>query len=141
MLLKLPSHSQSLIDERQDKPQGSAGSEESIDGESEEKGDDQHASIHQINLKTVDEWRKKGKKISIEKDRSWVEVDSGNVDHRNHLNTIKTRPSILCVTHQISRKKRNYSVGYTVPYEMMNYKWYLMVLGQYMTILAGTWSV
>ena len=35
-----------------------------------------------------------------------------------------TRPSILCVTHQ-----------------MMNYKWYLMVLGQYMTILAGTWSV
>ena len=24
---------------------------------------------------------------------------------------------------------------------MMNYKWYLMVLGQYMTILAGTWSV
>ena len=36
----------------------------------------------------------------------------------------KTRPSILCVTHQ-----------------MMNYKRYLMVLGQYMTILAGTWSV
>ena len=36
----------------------------------------------------------------------------------------ETRPSILCVTHQ-----------------MMNYKWYLMVLGQYMTILAGTWSV
>ena len=31
-----------------------------------------------------------------------------------------TRPSILCVTHQ-----------------MVNYKWYLMVLGQYMTILAG----
>ena len=24
---------------------------------------------------------------------------------------------------------------------MMNYKWYLMVLGQYMTILTGTWSV
>ena len=24
---------------------------------------------------------------------------------------------------------------------MMNYKWYLMVLDQYMTILAGTWSV
>ena len=38
-------------------------------------------------------------------------------------------------------KKRNYSVDWTVPYEMMNYKWYLMVLGQYMTILAGTWSV
>ena len=24
---------------------------------------------------------------------------------------LKTRPSILCVTHQMSRKKRNYSVG------------------------------
>ena len=56
MLLKTPHHSQSLIDERQDKPEGSASSEESIDGESEEKGDDQHASIHQINLKTVDQW-------------------------------------------------------------------------------------
>ena len=39
-------------------------------------------------------------------------------------NLKETRPSILCVTHQ-----------------MMNYKWYLMVLSQYMTILAGTWSV
>ena len=37
---------------------------------------------------------------------------------------LKTRPSILCVTHQ-----------------MVNFKWYLMVLGQSMTILAGTWSV
>ena len=82
-----------------------------------------------------------GKKISIEKDRSWVEVDSGNVDHRNHLNTIKTRPIILCVTYQMRRKKRNYSVGQTVSYEMMNYKWYLMVLGQYMMILAGILSV
>ena len=54
---------------------------------------------------------------------------------------LKTRPSMLCLTHQISRKKRNCSVGWTLPYEMMNYKWYLMVLGQYMTILAGTWSV
>ena len=50
-------------------------------------------------------------------------------------NTWGTRPSILCVTHQMSSKKRNYSVGWTVHYEMMNYKWYLMVLGQYMTIL------
>ena len=47
----------------------------------------------------------------------------------------------MCVTHQMSRKKRHYSVGSTVPYERKNYKWYLMVLGQYMTILAGTWSV
>ena len=28
-----------------------------------------------------------------------------------------------------------------MPYEMMNYKWCLMVLGQYITILAGIWSV
>ena len=49
--------------------------------------------------------------------------------------TVSTRPSILCVTHQMSCKKRNYSVGWTVSFEMMNYKWYLMVLGQYMTIL------
>ena len=54
---------------------------------------------------------------------------------------ITTRLSILCMTHQMSRKKRNHSVGWTVPYEKMNYKWYLMVLSQYMTILAGTWSV
>ena len=33
----------------------------------------------------------------------------------------KTRPSILCVTHQMSCKMRNYSVGWTVPYRMMNY--------------------
>ena len=26
----------------------------------------------------------------------------------------------LCMTHQMSHKKRNYSVGWTVPYEMMN---------------------
>ena len=32
-----------------------------------------------------------------------------------------TRPSILCVTHQINHKRRNYSA---VPYEMMNHKWY-----------------
>ena len=55
-------------------------------------------------------------------------------------NSTKTISSILCVTHQMSRKKRNYSVDCTVPYEKMNYKWYLMVLGQYMTILAGTWQ-
>ena len=61
MLLKIPNHRQSLIDERQDKPEGSASSEESIDGESEEKGDDQHASIHQINLKNVDEWEQVSK--------------------------------------------------------------------------------
>ena len=32
----------------------------------------------------------------------------------------KARPSILCVTHQISRKKRNYPDGSTVLYKMMN---------------------
>ena len=38
--------------------------------------------------------------------------------------TEETRPNILCVTHQMNRKKRDYSVDWTVPYEMMNYKWY-----------------
>ena len=28
-----------------------------------------------------------------------------------------------------------------MPYDMLNFKWCLMVLGQYMTILAGIWSV
>ena len=27
----------------------------------------------------------------------------------------------------MNHKKRNYSVGRTVPFEMINYKWYLMV--------------
>ena len=61
--------------------------------------------------------------------------------HLEEKKELKTRPSILCVTHQMSRKKRNDSVGWTVPYEMMNYKRYLMVLGQYLAGLAGTLSV
>ena len=48
----------------------------------------------------------------------------------------ETRPSILCVTHQMNHKERNYSA---VLYEMMNYKWYQQVLGQCKAILAGTW--
>ena len=48
-----------------------------------------------------------------------------------------TKPSIPYVIYQMSSKKRNYSVGSTVPYGMMNYRWYQ--LGQYMAILAGTW--
>ena len=36
----------------------------------------------------------------------------------------------------MNHKRRNYSV---VPYEMMNYKWYQQVLGQYKAILSGTW--
>ena len=92
------------------------------------------------------------------KDRSYMKADyfgasfSGFFTHTCHYFSVSlqtlhfvapiyTRPSILCVTHQMSRKKRNYSVGWKVPYEMMNYKWYLMVLDQCMTILAGTWSV
>ena len=55
----------------------------------------------------------------------WLQINSLAVIAKIFRKKIrKTRPSILCVTHQ-----------------MMNYKWYLMVLGQYMTILAGTWSV
>ena len=47
-----------------------------------------------------------------------------------------TRPSILCVTHQMNHKTGNYSA---LPYEMINYKWYQQVLGQYKVILSGTW--
>ena len=47
---------------------------------------------------------------------------------------IETRPSILCVTHQMNHENRNYSA---VPYEVMNYKWYLVVLGQYKLVLLG----
>merc|ERR1711994_998648 len=37
----------------------------------------------------------------------------------------------------MSRKKRDCSVDLTVPYEMMNYKWYLMVFGQFKLVLLG----
>ena len=38
------------------------------------------------------------------------------------VKTMKTRPSILWLTHQMSRKNGNYLVGSTLRYEMMNYK-------------------
>ena len=52
----------------------------------------------------------------------------------NFALSAKTRPSILWVTHQMSRKKRNYSA---VPYKMMNYTsrywvsrgWHYLVIG------------
>ena len=71
--------------------------------------------------------------------------------------TISTRPGILCLTHQMSCKRRNYPVGWTVRHKMMNSKqryqllfggtelveggtgWYLWELGQYVAVLAGTW--
>ena len=40
-----------------------------------------------------------------------------------------TRPSILCVTHQMSRKKRNHSVGSTVSSQMINCKYKLALDG------------
>ena len=59
----------------------------------------------------------------------------------------KTRPSILCVTPQMSRKKRNYSVGWTVPlrwwiisgnrWYWVSIRWYWLVLGQYKLVLIG----
>ena len=69
---------------------------------------------------------------------------------------MQTRPSILCVTHQMSRKKRKDPVGSTVRCALFNYKvdrlvldgtgsvygdtgWYLMVLGHYKLVLLGTW--
>ena len=64
------------------------------------------------------------------------------------------RESILCVTHQMSRKRRNYSVGWTVPHEIMNYEvapdgtgsvyddtgWYLISLSWHILVLGGTGS-
>ena len=48
----------------------------------------------------------------------------------------QTRPSILCVTHQMSRKEKLFIW-------LMNHKLYqlvlLMALDQYMAILSGTW--
>ena len=45
------------------------------------------------------------------------------------MNITIIRPSILFVTHQMSRKKRKDPVGQTVRYAMMNYK----------VVLAGTY--
>ena len=39
----------------------------------------------------------------------------------------KTKPSILCMTHQMIRKKRKYPFGSTVRYEMRSYK--VMLVG------------
>ena len=67
------------------------------------------------------------------------------------VNLMSTTPSILCVTHQISRKNRNDLIDSIQRYKMMNYKvisfgtswnWYgkyLVVLGQYGAALVGTW--
>ena len=46
------------------------------------------------------------------------------------------KPSILSLTHQMSCKKKSYSVGLW----LISYiSWYLMVLDQYTVLLAGTW--
>ena len=67
-----------------------------------------------------------------------------------------TRPSILCVSHQIIRKRRKNPVGSTVRYKMMNCKanllalaatgsvygdtgYYLLVVGHYKLVLLCTW--
>ena len=58
-----------------------------------------------------------------------------------------TRPSILRVTPQMSHKKRNYSVGWTVPlrwwiisgtwWYWVSIRRYWLVLGQYKLVLIG----
>ena len=67
--------------------------------------------------------------------------------HQGHEHKVKvryiamltiTRPSLLCVTFR--HKKRNYPVGSTVRYDMINYKVIpvgIDLLGQCMAILAG----
>ena len=63
-------------------------------------------------------------------------------------NTCLPRPSILCVTHQMSRKNRNYLVGSALPYEMINHQmltvgtsWYWVSMGRYWFVLGGNGSV
>ena len=60
----------------------------------------------------------------------------------------KTRPSILCVTHQMRRKKGKDPVGFTLRYEMLNHKvipigtwWYLVSIQRYWLVLGSTRSV
>ena len=67
----------------------------------------------------------------------------------------KTRPVILFMNYQMSRKKRKDPVGSTLRYDMMSYKvipvdtntwsaygdtsWYVVVLGHCKLVLLGTW--
>ena len=68
--------------------------------------------------------------------------------HLEEKKELKTRPSILCVTHQMVHKNRNYLVGLTLRNEMMDYKvipvgtlWYWISVWQYWLVLDGTGSV
>ena len=51
---------------------------------------------------------------------------------------MKTRPSILCATHQMSRNKRKDPVGSTVRYGMMNQKWYRLILDAIRSVYGDT---
>ena len=55
-----------------------------------------------------------------EQDKIDEKGEKGKKDEKDEKR--KTRPSILCVTHQNSRKKRKYLLSPTVGYGMMNYK-------------------
>ena len=62
--------------------------------------------------------------------------------------TAKNRSSILCVTHQMSRKNRSYLVGSTLRYEMIDHQmitvgtsWYWVTMGWYWLVLGDTGSV
>ena len=53
----------------------------------------------------------------------------------------KTRPSILCVTHQMSRKKRNHSVVLDGTGSVNDDTgWYLVSISWYCLVLGGTGS-
>ena len=50
----------------------------------------------------------------------FTNMTSSQSSPKKKKNEIQTRPSRPCVTHQISCKKRSYSIGWTVPHKMMN---------------------
>ena len=64
------------------------------------------------------------------------------------VKTMKTRPSILWLTHQMSRKNGNYLVGSALRCEMINHQmitvgtsWYWVTMGWYWLVLGDTGSV
>ena len=64
------------------------------------------------------------------------------------VKTMKTRPSILWLTHQMSRKNGNYLVGSALRCEMINHQmitvgtsWHWVSMGRYWLVLGGTGSV
>ena len=78
----------------------------------------------------------------------WLNIIWYKIWFRYNNILVKTRPSILCVTHQMRRKKGKDPVGSTLRYEMLNHKvipigtwWYLVSIQRYWLVLGSTRSV